>query len=143
MPSKQEGSEDDVQQLKAKVAELEAALKREQNRKEPASAVGDSMRETMNRAMDEYSKWFRGLTSAYLESVRVAAETAGTFANAVQTSNPVPGPSGAPTATVGDQVRNLGSGCTSAFTDAVNNMIDIPRRSVDKFYESYGQSKTT
>lgn len=141
MNAKKEGPSE-IQELKARVAELEDALKREKKSKKSTAAVGDSMRETANRAVDEYNKFFRSLTMSYLEGVRLAAETAASFARGISESGPSEkAAAGEPSvATVMDQTRDLATGCTSAYSDAVNELLDIPRQTIGKFYEGYRES---
>lgn len=139
MATKTDGTPDDVEQLKARIAELEAALRRE--RRKEADAQSDSMRDAMNRVTDEYGRLFRGFTTAYLEGLSAAADVAGTFFKGVQERSETRRTPGASVAGATDQIRDLGTGCTSAFTDAISKAVEVPRRSVDKFNESYEEAK--
>jgi hypothetical protein len=137
--------QNETETLKARVAELEAALNRERKKKEPAGAADESMRETMNNAMDEYAKFFRGMTTAYFEGLRLAAETAASFAKGMaESSQPTKGAASDQSVnSVMDQARDIGTGCTSAFTDAVNQALEVPGKTVDKFYENYRGSSAS
>lgn len=153
MVTKSDVPDDETQRLRARVAELEAALAneqatrvREQAARVSAEAAGaredtttKDMRNTMNKAMDEYARFFRGLTMAYFDGLRLAAETAANFAKDMTETSKRTDTAQADTSvnTVMDQSRNIATGCTSAFTDALNRAVDIPRQTVDMFYDNY------
>ena len=128
-PKSPEGDEE-LARLRAKVAELEAELARQEREKGDRAKVDtrireltDTMRETTTRGVDESAKLFRGVTLASLEKVRAASDVIAAFVDSVYEQNRLEQED-----SVGALARRLPADLTGGFFDAMERAFDIPNR---------------
>ena len=128
-------------ELQARVHELEAELQRKERALERAERSErrerrserretESARKTIDRTVDEANRTVRGLTLAYLEGLRTAANAVEEFAREVERRNPADEDDD-------DLARNLPRDLYSGYLKAVNRALKIPENAIDKFYETY------
>lgn len=141
-----------VEQLRTRIVELEVELLRSRNRiaeleadtrrpREKAGAEGkkrtsDLIREIPERTIDETAKVARGVTLAYVEQLRQMADVWNAFADEVFNRN-----SADSRTSVRDLAWNLPRDLYSGYLSAIDRSLDIPRRTIDKFYETYNESE--
>src|ERR1043165_3572199 len=115
--------EDEVTQLRARVAELEKELDAEtkKRKKSAKSSESGSARNISNRATDEGGSLIRGVVLAGVETVRLAGSVLSSFADTVSQSNrPEEKDSTA------DLTRDLPKDMYSGVINAVEKTLDIP-----------------
>jgi hypothetical protein len=132
-------------ELQARVYELEAELQRkeraleraerasERRERRPERRETESARKTIDRTVDEANRTVRGLTLAYLEGLRTAANAVEEFAREVERRNPPDDDDD----DADDLARNLPRDLYSGYLKAVNRALKIPENAIDKFYETY------
>ena len=132
-------AEDEITRLRDRVEELEAELKSKGKTKTTdEKPLADLLKNTSNRAMDNTTKLVRGITLAYLEQLRLAANVANAFADDVSQM-----PTSKGKVSGEDFIKDLPRDIYTRFLNVIDQSLDIPNKAVDKFYEGYkkgGQS---
>ena len=123
---------DEITQLRDRVAELEAELKgKGKTKTSDEKELADLLRNTSSRAVDNSTKLIRGITLAYLEQLRLAANVVNTLASDV-----VQMP-GAKEKMSGEDLIKLPKNIYARYLSAINESLDIPSKTIEKFYEGY------
>ena len=122
---------------------------------EPAYAP--ESREVPARAVDETARLLRGLSAAYVHQIRLAADIAGSFADALlergqeaagRAVEEAPTRSGRSrlTTRTRSSIRSprepvaVARDVSATFWDALDDAIEIPQRTVDHFYQTYNET---
>ena len=103
--------------------------RRDSDRRSRRRDVADSTRETTDRAIDEVNRLLRGMTLAYAEGLRSAADAVGTFSDELAGRTEED--------TDRERLAYLPVDIYASYLKAMNRALTIPERSVDRFQEGY------
>lgn len=96
----------------------------------------DSVNETTDNAIDEANNLARGITMAVLEQIRLSADVVTSFVDDVFDRNSRENKSGNK-----DLTTRLPGDISAAYVDAVDRALKIPKKTIDKFQESYKEAE--
>lgn len=100
------------------------------------STTSDEERGGRRRIWDEIQAVRRSIFLARIEGLALGAETARTFLTELAEGEKV-----ATSETVGDMIRSMPESVSSAAESARDQAVDIPKKTVDKFYDEYKSSQ--
>lgn len=136
MPEPKQTLEEEVAQLRARVQELEKELEAEPKKRKKSSKTSESTRNISRRTTDEGGSLIRALALAGVEFVRATGTVLESFADTVsQRNRPEEKDSSS------DLTRDLPKDVYSGGLNAVEQILDIPGRVIDKLHEGYRETK--
>ncbi len=134
----EQSTEAELQQLRDQVQQLQAQLNEQKADSNSTSekSTSDSIADTTSRCTDAQSQFFRGVTLAAMEGLRLTANVVSAFTGEVMDKNqPKEGESRSARELIQDLPGNIASGISKAIDEA----IDIPGKSAERFSNSYRQ----
>src|SRR5918912_1439690 len=132
MPETKQELEEEVARLRARVTELEDDLDTEKKKRRRSSKTSESTRNISSRTADEGGSLIRAITLAGVEFVRATGTVLESFADSVsQRNRPEEKDSSS------DLTRDLPKDVYSGTLNAVEQVLDIPGRVIDKLQEGY------
>jgi hypothetical protein len=136
MPETKQELEEEVARLRARVTELEDDLDTEKKKRRRSSKTSESTRNISSRTADEGGSLIRAITLAGVEFVRATGTVLESFADSVsQRNRPEEKDSSS------DLTRDLPKDVYSGTLNAVEKVLDIPGRVIDKLHEGYRETK--
>lgn len=130
-------SEKEVEQLRKRVKELEEELSRRTSEEESThQKLADSIKQASRRTTEEYGKLTRAYLMAYIEGLRLAGNALTSFADEVTQRNQPEAESSA-----ADLTKKLPKDIYSGYVKAVEQLVDIPGRTIDQFSKSYKETE--
>jgi len=136
MPETKQELEDEVVRLRARVTELENDLDTEKKRRKKSSKTSESTRNISRRTADEGGSLIRAITLAGVELVRSTGSVLESFADTVsQRNRPEEKDSSS------DLTRDLPKDVYSGGLNAVEQVLEIPGRVIDKLQEGYRETR--
>ena len=135
MAQAQKTGADELQELRDRVAALEAELKTERQKKDDKAENGRDWSETLRKmSTDELNRFNRGFLYAGLESLALAADITRAFVDKTYSKNES-------RESLTDMLTNFPRDMAEGFLDALDNSADVPRKVIDKFYDKYKEGK--
>lgn len=140
---------DEADQLRARIATLEAELnrvrsevtrlnsERRQERRRSRSEAPDrveAIRDIVERFDGEGRRVFRALALSQMAQMRLAANLMATFAERIERENPPDDP---------DLERDLPRDLLDGWLETVDRSLDIPEKTIETFEEAYKQAPRT
>ena len=101
-------------------------------RRRRSRELADDARETADRTADEVGRLFRGMTMAYAEGLRSAADAVGTFSDELSRRRDEDGDK-----KERDRLTKLPEDVVASYFKAVNRALSIPERTIDRFQDVY------
>ena len=136
MPETKQELEDEVARLRARVEELEGDLQTERKKRTKSSKTSESTRNISRRTADEGGSLIRAITLAGVELVRSTGSVLESFADTVsQRNRPEEKDSSS------DLTRDLPKDVYSGGLNAVEQVLEIPGRVIDKLQEGYRETR--
>jgi hypothetical protein len=136
MPEKKEDLEEEVVRLRARVQELEREIHEEPKKRKKSSKTTESTRNISRRAADEGGSIIRAITLAGVELVRSTGSVLESFADTVSQRNR-PEEKDASS----DLTRDLPKDVYSGGLNAIEQVLEIPGRVIDKLQEGYRETR--
>lgn len=134
----EQSSEAELQQLRDQVQQLQAQLN-EQNANPNGTSeksTSDSMTDATSRCTDAQSQFLRGATLAVMEGLRLTTNVVSAFTGEViDRSQPKDGES----RSAWELVQDLPGNVVSGISKAIDEAIEIPSKSAERFSDSYRQ----
>jgi hypothetical protein len=121
----------------AKVRRNAAHATKEDSAAKQAERLGQAFGDSGRRYSRESAKYLRGLTMAYLEGYRLLSESLGSMASEIARRQEREDDK---RGSLQDLLWGLPKHATAGYSKAIEESIGIPRKMVDKFYESYSPS---
>ena len=138
MPETKQELEDENARLRARVTELEAELNEEPKKRKRSSKTSESTRNISKRATDEGGSIVRAIVLGGVELVRSTGSVLSSFADSVTDRNrPEEKDSKS------DLTRDLPKDVYSGGLNAVEQVLEIPGRVIDKLHEGYRETRET
>ena len=142
-----------TQELEARIRALEAELSlarqeiARENRSEGSRQgsrarrrhdrnLSDDARETADRTVDEMSRLLRGMTMAYAEGLRTAADAVGAFSDELTRRRDEDREHNDR-----ERVGKLPEDVVASYLKAVNRALTIPERTLDRFQDEYKEER--
>ena len=98
--------------------------------------LSDDARDTADRTVDEMSRLLRGMTMAYAEGLRTAADAVGAFSEELTRRRDQDREQNDR-----ERVGRLPEDVVSSYLKAVNRALTIPERTLDRFQEEYREER--
>ena len=132
--------DEEILQLKARIAELEAAAahppKSKTARREEANRVADSFSSATRQKGDMVNRAIRGISLASFEGIQLFADSISALAGGVVNRN-----TQNESKSVRDLSTQLPGDVVSSFADAVNLIVDIPAKTAERYASAYRQGE--
>ena len=136
MPETKQELEEEVARLRARVEELEGDLETERKKRAKRSKTSESTRNISRRTADEGGSLIRAITLAGVELVRSTGSVLESFADSVsQRNRPEEKDSSS------DLTRDLPKDVYSGGLNAIEQVLEIPGRVIDKLQEGYRETR--
>ncbi len=144
-----EGQDAESPELRARIVVLEAELKamrdeisrlRRESRQERRSSRSEgrdrveSVREIVERVDTEGRRIFRAMVLSQMEQLRLTADLVASFAERIERDNPADDP---------DLERNLPKDVLDGLLETLDQSLEIPEKTIEKFEETYKRSRHT
>ena len=138
MPETKQDLEEENVRLRARVQELERELHDETKKPKRSTKKSESTRNISKRTTDEGGSLIRAITLAGVEFVRSAGSVLESFADTVSDRNrPEEKDSSS------DLTRDLPKDVYSGGLNAIEQVLEIPGRVIDKLHEGYRETRET
>jgi hypothetical protein len=98
--------------------------------------LSDDARETADRTVDEMSRLLRGVTMAYAEGLRTAADAVGAFSDELTRRRDEDREQNDR-----ERVGKLPEDLVASYLKAVNRALTIPERTLDRFQDEYKEER--
>ena len=98
--------------------------------------LSDDARETADRTVDEMSRLLRGMTMAYAEGLRTAADAVGAFSDELTRRRDEDREH-----SDRERVGKLPEDVVASYLKAVNRALTIPERTLDRFQDEYKEER--
>ncbi len=124
MAEKSHSTQEEIDQLKAKVEELEKRLSEQEKKKGKGDSTSESMEDAASQMVSETNKIIRGVMAASMEAASELADAMGSMAENETKENE-------------KRRKNMSDRVYEAFDKA----LEIQRNALDRFKESYEKDK--